>query len=115
MYQLKAYAFWDALTQHRTDGALVRLITPVYESEKPEDAEVANGLEKEQLTFAVAFPALVAIPEIVTPRDIRRRKVRNGLLVGTALGAIGIGVVLFQFYVMDLDVIWARRMRKLML
>ena len=39
MYQLKAYAFWDALTRHRTDGALVRLITPVYDSEKPEDAE----------------------------------------------------------------------------
>jgi EpsI family protein len=39
MVQLKAYAFWDALTRHRTDGALVRLITPVYESEKVEDAE----------------------------------------------------------------------------
>jgi len=39
MYQLKAYAFWDALTQHRTDGALVRMITPVYESERTEDAE----------------------------------------------------------------------------
>jgi len=39
MFQLKAYAFWDALTRRRTDGALVRLITPVYEPEKPEDAE----------------------------------------------------------------------------
>ncbi|MBW1644912.1 MAG: VPLPA-CTERM-specific exosortase XrtD [Deltaproteobacteria bacterium] len=32
-YQLKFYAFWDALTKHRTDGALVRLITPVYADE----------------------------------------------------------------------------------
>jgi EpsI family protein len=39
MFQLKAYSFWDALTRRRTDGALVRLITPVYEPEKPEDAE----------------------------------------------------------------------------
>jgi EpsI family protein len=39
MYQLKAYAFWDALTRRRTDGALVRLITPVYESEQLSDAE----------------------------------------------------------------------------
>jgi len=39
MFQLKAYAFWDALTQRRTDGALVRLITPVYGAERPEDAE----------------------------------------------------------------------------
>ena len=38
-YQLKIFAFWDALTRQRTDGALVRLITPVYEFEEPEDAE----------------------------------------------------------------------------
>jgi exosortase D (VPLPA-CTERM-specific) len=38
-YQLKIYNFWDALTQQRTDGALVRLITTVYEDEKLEDAE----------------------------------------------------------------------------
>ena len=40
LYQLKIYAFWDALTKQRTDGALIRLITPVYEREKLEDAEV---------------------------------------------------------------------------
>jgi len=39
MFQLKAYAFWDALTRRRTDGALVRLITPVYETEQLSDAE----------------------------------------------------------------------------
>jgi EpsI family protein len=39
LYQLKIYAFWDALIRQRTDGALVRLITPVYEQEKLEDAE----------------------------------------------------------------------------
>ena len=38
-YQLKLYNFWDALTQQRTDGALVRLITSVYEGEKLEEAE----------------------------------------------------------------------------
>jgi exosortase D (VPLPA-CTERM-specific) len=38
-YQLKIYNFWDALTQHRTDGALVRVITSVYEDETPENAE----------------------------------------------------------------------------
>jgi exosortase D (VPLPA-CTERM-specific) len=39
LFHLKLYVFWDALTRHRTDGALVRLITPVYESERPEDAD----------------------------------------------------------------------------
>ncbi|EFK09739.1 EpsI family protein [delta proteobacterium NaphS2] len=38
-YELKFYAFWDAMTRQRTDGALVRLITPVYAGEGPEKAE----------------------------------------------------------------------------
>jgi EpsI family protein len=36
-YQLKIFNFWDALTRQRTDGALVRIITPVYTSEKDAD------------------------------------------------------------------------------
>jgi exosortase D (VPLPA-CTERM-specific) len=39
IYQMKWYGFWDALTRQRTDGALVRLITPVYEKEDLKDAE----------------------------------------------------------------------------
>jgi exosortase D (VPLPA-CTERM-specific) len=39
LYQVKLYSFWDALTKQRTDGALVRLITPVYNDEKLQDAE----------------------------------------------------------------------------
>jgi len=38
-YQLKIYNFWDALTKHRTDGALVRVITPVYEGETVRGAD----------------------------------------------------------------------------
>ena len=38
-YELKIFTFWDALTKQRTDGALVRVITPVYESEDVADAE----------------------------------------------------------------------------
>jgi exosortase D (VPLPA-CTERM-specific) len=37
--QVKLYAFWDALTKQRTDGALVRVITPVGDGEKIEQAE----------------------------------------------------------------------------
>ncbi len=39
LYQLKLYAFWDALTRRRLDGALVRLITPVGKYESVEKAE----------------------------------------------------------------------------
>lgn len=38
-WQLKLYTFWDALTRQRTDGALVRVITPVYPNEQVEAAE----------------------------------------------------------------------------
>jgi len=39
LVQLKWYAFLDALTRQRTDGSLVRVITPVYPAERVEDAE----------------------------------------------------------------------------
>jgi exosortase D (VPLPA-CTERM-specific) len=39
VYQVKMYNFWDALTKQRTDGALIRLITPLYENEDINDAE----------------------------------------------------------------------------
>jgi len=38
IYQIKLYNFWDALTQHRTDGALVRVITPMYKTESVDEA-----------------------------------------------------------------------------
>ncbi len=39
LFQLKFYNFWDALTRQRTDGALVRLTTPVYPGEAVADAD----------------------------------------------------------------------------
>lgn len=38
-YELKLYNFWDALTRQRTDGALVRLITPIGQNEEVADAD----------------------------------------------------------------------------
>jgi EpsI family protein len=55
-YQLKIFAFWDALTRHRTDGALVRLITPVYENEKLKDAdERLQGFTREIVPLLAQF------------------------------------------------------------
>ena len=39
LWQVKLYNFWDALTRQRTDGALVRLITPIGRNEKVEEAD----------------------------------------------------------------------------
>jgi len=38
-YEMKVYNFWDALVKRRTDGALIRVISPVAPSEKIEDTE----------------------------------------------------------------------------
>ncbi|MDY6822418.1 MAG: VPLPA-CTERM-specific exosortase XrtD [Thermodesulfobacteriota bacterium] len=38
-YELKLYTFWDNLTKRRTDGALVRVITPVGTGESLDTAE----------------------------------------------------------------------------
>ncbi len=39
LFELKLYAFWDALTKQRTDGALVRIMTPLAVSESAKDAD----------------------------------------------------------------------------
>jgi hypothetical protein len=36
---VKFYLFWDSLTKHRSDGALVRLITPIMAQDSEEAAE----------------------------------------------------------------------------
>jgi len=38
-WEMKFFTFWDSLTRQRTDGALVRIITPVYGNEEVKDAE----------------------------------------------------------------------------
>ncbi len=52
-YMVKLYLFWDALTQHRTDGALVRLVITLPEGSDEADAD------KELTDFlTVVFPEL---------------------------------------------------------
>ena len=38
-YLVKWYLFWDGLTRHRTDGALVRLVTPLGRGEPESNAD----------------------------------------------------------------------------
>lgn len=39
LFQVKIYNFLDALTKQRTDGALVRIMTPIYKHETRKEAE----------------------------------------------------------------------------
>jgi len=60
-YQLKWYVFWDALTLQRTDGALVRLITPVM------DADQVSAAEERLHRFTEQF--LPVLNEFLPGRD----------------------------------------------
>jgi len=54
--QMKLYTFWDAVTSRRTDGALVRILTPVYDSEKLSDAEARlQGFTREITPVLAGF------------------------------------------------------------
>ena len=53
LWQLKFFNFWDALTIQRTDGALVRIITPLSNGE---DAEIAD--KRLQEFTCLIFPVL---------------------------------------------------------
>jgi len=66
-----------------------------------------------QVTAVTSVPVLGAIPEIVTWKDqVRWRTRRKNVMVGAVL-AVVICVVAFHFFIMDLDVFWARMVRKL--
>ncbi|HBA86941.1 MAG TPA: VPLPA-CTERM-specific exosortase XrtD [Geobacter sp.] len=53
-WELKLYNFWDALTRQRTDGALVRVITPLYGAERPGDAELRLQAFTREITPVLA-------------------------------------------------------------
>ena len=55
-FHVKVANFWDAMTRQRTDGSLVRVITPVYGNEKIEEAEARlAGFTRELVPILDSF------------------------------------------------------------
>jgi capsular polysaccharide biosynthesis protein len=68
-----------------------------------------------QITGATGYPVLGTIPRIINEEDRRRVRLRRKkVLVGVSLAVVAM-VILFHFFVMDLNVFWARLARRLML
>ena len=66
----------------------------------------------EQLYLATSLPVLASIPQIFTWQDHdRRRSRRRNALVGVVVVLVLVPLA-FQFLVMDLDVFWARLLRR---
>jgi succinoglycan biosynthesis transport protein ExoP len=76
------------------------------------DDAVRNG---DQLAAATNFPVLAGIPCIMTARDIAFRRLKRISLAAGAAGIIAAGLLVFHFWVMDLDVLWVNLLRRLAL
>ena len=67
------------------------------------------------LTRQTGFPVLSGIPAIVTPAEIARQIKMRKIKIISAVAAIPLFVIIFHFLVMDLDIFWAKLMRRLAL
>ncbi|MEA1946695.1 MAG: GNVR domain-containing protein, partial [Thermodesulfobacteriota bacterium] len=67
------------------------------------------------LTAATSFPVLASIPEIVTIEDMQQIRFKRFFIIIALIVVIATGLTVFHFLVMDLNVFWAKLMRKLTL
>ncbi len=67
------------------------------------------------LARVLSVPLVCGIPEIVTPRMVAGRKRRQKVFVLASALSMVVVIVTFHFLVMDLDVFWAKLLRRLAL
>jgi polysaccharide chain length determinant protein (PEP-CTERM system associated) len=65
------------------------------------------------LSSQTLLPVLASIREILIEEDIQQRSRRRKMVWIGALATLVVGVVVFHFFVMDLDIFWAKVMRRL--
>lgn len=77
--------------------------------------EAADGSARrsEDLTAAFPLPVLAEIPEVITLEDELRKRKRFKLVAGMAVLLLPVLAAAIHFFVMDLDVLWARVARSL--
>jgi len=66
-----------------------------------------------KLSAATGITVLVGVPVIVTQDDVARAKRNRRMTAAGAVAAVVAAVLIVHFFVMDLDVLWARMARKL--
>jgi len=69
--------------------------------------------DAESLSRLTGFPVLTVVPKIITQKDKSRRFMRRIIGIVSVVVAIIVLIMLFDNYVMDLDVLWAKIMRKI--
>ena len=69
--------------------------------------------DSDTLVLSTSFPVLASIPEIMTDEDILRQKKKRILIITLVVVGIAAGLFAFHYFVMDLNVFWAKVVRKL--
>lgn len=67
----------------------------------------------EALTRLTGFPVLSGVPVIITPAEALHRQNMRRFKIIAAIAAIPLAIVIFHFFIMDLDIFWAQLMRRL--
>ncbi|MCP4673482.1 MAG: chain-length determining protein [Desulfobacula sp.] len=67
----------------------------------------------ETLARATGFPVLTEIPNIITREDKTKKIIRQLIGFAAIVVIIALGIFLFDKFIMDLDVLWAKIMRRL--
>ena len=65
------------------------------------------------LVMSTGSPVLASIPEIVTPSDRIHTRLKRVSLVAGVLLVVLAGLAAFHFLVMDLNIFWAKVMRRM--
>ena len=68
--------------------------------------------DADTLARGTSLPVIAVIPDILTKGDILHRRIKRMIFAVGGVGAIVAGVLIFHFMVMDLNVFWARLMRR---
>lgn len=69
--------------------------------------------DSQSLSKATPFPVLASLPEIITLEDRQSRRLKRYILIIALVLAILAGLLVIHLLVMDLNVFWAKLMRKL--
>jgi hypothetical protein len=62
-----------------------------------------------------AFPVLAVIPDIVSDEEKQSVMARRRTRIIVAIGAVIAFLLIFHFFIMDFDVLWAKLVRRLAL